>query len=561
MVANFILSLIDATRELQQSLIFVFRIFPSFCLANGLLNLCVRNSVSNILKDINLNITEENGIAPSIKLLNGTNTPPVDLGSPFHLNTVGWSLIFLGIECVVYMIATILLDLVLLRRQQIGYLGGASGQATNGGVDLEDPKNQKIEERQDAYETGSAENGLLVLRSLSKRYPSQKSFAVKNVSLSIEGGGIFGLLGENGAGKSTTLKMLLGELQPTSGDISFRGNSGGQKAQDETHGFSVGYCPQFTSLLEYLTVREHLELFLTLKGVQMSRQRREGRGLLDLEKLLALFNLEEFKHVPAGKLSGGNQRKLQVAIALIGSPELIVLDEPTCGMDIENRRFVWRVLSSLKTSPMFSHSGSTIVLTSHSMEECEFLCSAVAILKRGQLQCSGTIPWLKKVFQQGHLLQVRVKEPSAHAVQKIISSLAHYRDFLQGQFAAENFSIPVVKAPSTTKLVTKERLVELLSAIKLQHFHGDGKQLGFALAVEDIFSSVQAFLEESFSVAPVEKQGLTLKLNVSPANGEKENQLKNLFQVLSRLEQQIRVQSYTLAETTLEDIFLDIAEA
>jgi ATP-binding cassette, subfamily A (ABC1), member 3 len=143
----------------------------------------------------------------------------------------------------------------------------------------------------------------------------------------------------------------------------------------------IGYCPQFDAILENLTAREHLELFAAIKGIPTNKIKK----LVD-DKLDEL-NLRKFENVQAGTYSGGNKRKLSVAMALIGNPPIIFLDEPSSGMDPEARRFMWKVIAKVSTE----RKKSAVILTTHSMEEAEALSNKLAIMVEGYIKTIGSV--------------------------------------------------------------------------------------------------------------------------------------------------------------------------
>ncbi|XP_062040847.1 phospholipid-transporting ATPase ABCA7-like [Lepus europaeus] len=158
----------------------------------------------------------------------------------------------------------------------------------------------------------------------------------------------------------------------------------------------MGYCPQSDAIFELLTGREHLELFARLRGVpeaQVAQAAQVG---------LARLGLPAYADRPAGVYSGGNKRKLATAVALVGDPAVVFLDEPTTGMDPHARRFLWDSLLAVV------RRGRSVVLTSHSMEECEALCTRLAILVNGRFRCLGSAQHLKGRFGAGHTLTLRV---------------------------------------------------------------------------------------------------------------------------------------------------------
>jgi ATP-binding cassette subfamily A (ABC1) protein 1 len=205
---------------------------------------------------------------------------------------------------------------------------------------------------------GSADSDVVRIEQLRKIYPMNSRFggidltnllipwflrpasksrvkvAVQCLSFGIPKGECFGFLGINGAGKTTTLSILSGEFPPTSGRAFVDGFS--IQADQSKICRRIGYCPQFDALLELLTVREHLELYGRIKGLEGADLKRVVEGKLEQ------LDLKDFEHRTAGSLSGGNKRKLSVAVATIGDPSIVFLDEPSTGMDPVARRFMWK---------------------------------------------------------------------------------------------------------------------------------------------------------------------------------------------------------------------------
>jgi ABC-type Na+ transport system ATPase subunit NatA len=206
----------------------------------------------------------------------------------------------------------------------------------------------------------------VILHGISKTFGvgKQGKKAVRSLAVGMPRGQCFGLLGINGAGKTSTFRMITGEFAPTSGDTRVLVTGGGKREYLSVHKDlsrarqTMGYCPQFDGLQPNMTAREHLQFYAQVRGVP--------DDLIDqtAEELLTKMSLTKYADRQAGTYSGGNKRKLSVAIALIGEPAVVLLDEPSTGMDPEARRFMWDVISA-------STKGRTIVLTSHSMEECE----------------------------------------------------------------------------------------------------------------------------------------------------------------------------------------------
>lgn len=213
----------------------------------------------------------------------------------------------------------------------------------------------------------------IVLKNLTKRY--RDTLAVDGLSLSVRQGEIFALLGVNGAGKTTTVRMLSGLTAPTAGDALLMGKS--IRTEGAEIKKIVGVSPQETAVAPGLTVRENLELLCGIYG--FSKEKRAQK----ISELTEIFGLSKILKKKAGKLSGGWQRRLSIAMALICEPEILFLDEPTLGLDVLARSDLWDLIRGLRGKV-------TVVLTTHYMEEAESLSDRVAILKDGRLLALGT---------------------------------------------------------------------------------------------------------------------------------------------------------------------------
>lgn len=216
--------------------------------------------------------------------------------------------------------------------------------------------------------------------NLSKKY--KEKYAVKNLELAVSQGELYGLLGVNGAGKSTTIKMLSCLLPPTAGDCLLNGHSIVGDTQEVKKIISVS--PQETAVAEKLSVRENLEFIAQIYGFDRKTAKQKA------EDIINRFELQEFAKQRAKTLSGGWQRRLSIAMALITEPEILFLDEPTLGLDVLARRELWQVISRLKGK-------ITIILTTHYLEEAESLCDRIGIMTRGELKAEGTAEELKKL--------------------------------------------------------------------------------------------------------------------------------------------------------------------
>ena len=217
----------------------------------------------------------------------------------------------------------------------------------------------------------------IVINDLKKEYG--KRAAVKGISLNVEQGTLFSLLGVNGAGKTTTIKMLTDLTKPTSGEAYVMGRSINTELAKVKKLVSVS--PQETAVAPNLTVRENLEFIAGIYGMD----RKQAKEKTD--ELVREFSMEEIEKSKAKTLSGGWQRRLSIAMALITEPKILFLDEPTLGLDVIARRELWQIINSVKKNV-------TIVLTTHYMEEAEKLSDKVAVMVKGEIKAVGTVPEL-----------------------------------------------------------------------------------------------------------------------------------------------------------------------
>ncbi|KAK2502159.1 hypothetical protein MC885_015949 [Smutsia gigantea] len=376
-VATFLLQLFEHDKDLKvvnSYLKSCFLIFPNYNLGHGLMEMAYNEYINEYYAKI--------GQFDKMK-------------SPFEWDIVTRGLVAMTVEGFVGFFLTIMCQYNFLRQPQ---RMPVSTKPVEDDVDVASERQRVLR--------GDADNDMVKIENLTKVYKSRKIgriLAVDRLCLGVRPGECFGLLGVNGAGKTSTFKMLTGDESSTGGEAFVNGHSILKELLQVQQ--SVGYCPQFDALFDELTAREHLQLYTRLRGVPWKDEarvrapgrgggRRRGRALTSaLTQVVewALQKLELAKHAdkPAGTYSGGNKRKLSAAIALIGHPAFVFLDEPTTGMDPKARRFLWNlILDLIKT-------GRSVVLTSHSMEECEALCTRLAIMVNGRLRCLGSIQHLK----------------------------------------------------------------------------------------------------------------------------------------------------------------------
>lgn len=369
-------SLIDAATIVE----WVLRFFPAFNLSRGLYSA------------INLQ---------SITFLAGK---PVSVWDP---EACLWEIVFLAWQSVVYLLLAMKIDEWSANPRAVTIFRKITCRDCKSPADAGDSHRKNIDDDVAAEEqrvlSGGANDDLIVLSQLGKVYSNGKR-AVDSMSLGIPPGQCFGLLGINGAGKTTTMGMLTAEFPPSSGDATLAGYSVANEPEKTRR--RVGYCPQFDAHFTNLTGREHVELYASIKGIPASVVREAAAAKL------AEVGLSEFDsdRLAAG-YSGGMKRRLSLATATIGNPQIVFLDECSTGVDPVARREIWEMVSNMVSDENVPPEERTsVILTTHSMEECEALCPRIGIMAGGNLRCLGSAQQLKSKFGQGYQVELKIKD-------------------------------------------------------------------------------------------------------------------------------------------------------
>ncbi|CAH0482415.1 unnamed protein product [Peronospora belbahrii] len=513
MVVSFILDVIESTKDANAVLVFFWRLSPPFNLGYGLLNLVLNE----------LNTIRESDEAKT---------------SPFSTDIMGWEMIFLFFTSILYGFLAVGIDYAMTFPKIKDWMNGSDKVQ-------DDIFEEDVDVANEAQRVanGEADSNTVKLVNLRKVYRGGK-VAVRNLSFGLRRGECFGFLGINGAGKTTTMKMLTGDELPTRGTATLGGFD--ILTQQIEVRRQIGYCPQFDALFDLLTVREHLELFASIKGIRRSQ-------LNDVvEDKIKQLNLGDFEQKLAGSLSGGNKRKLSVAIAMIGNPQIIFLDEPSTGMDPVSRRFMWDVIADISTRG----KNSTIVLTTHSMEESEALCSRVGIMVGGRLRCLGSVQHLKSRFGDGLIFDVKLANPSQDELD----------DLVQRYFGG------AVGTVTREDLEDKCRIFgdhELAQRVVASHSTGYGlaailERDGFIQAEtflswcmeETRFDALFNFLSDSFShgsVTVMERQNDFCRFKLR--GSEDELRLSKVFAMIEDIKENMHIREYSVSQTSLEQIF------
>ncbi|XP_028299253.1 ATP-binding cassette sub-family A member 1 isoform X2 [Gouania willdenowi] len=367
-IATFVLELFvdEHLNNVNRILKKVFLIFPHFCLGRGLIDMAKNQAMADAFQRLGTKQTLH----------------------PLQWDFVGKNLFAMAAEGLFFFIFTILLQYKFFIRfrpwwvePEILPLG---------------PEDEDVARERERVKSGKAETDILTMKDLSKVYKAGRKPAVDRLCLGIPRGECFGLLGVNGAGKTSTFRMLTGDTAITHGE-AFLNHYSVLTEMERVHQL-MGYCPQFDAISDLLTGREHLELYARLRGTPEESVSKVAQW--GVKKL----GLSQYSEQEAGGYSGGNKRKLSTAISLIGAPPVIFLDEPTTGMDPKAKRFLWNCILSV------TKEGRAVVLTSHSMEECEALCTRMAIMVNGRFQCLGSVQHLKNRFGDGYTIILRLDD-------------------------------------------------------------------------------------------------------------------------------------------------------
>lgn len=346
----------------------------------------------------------------------------------------------------------------------------------------------------------------VIVLNLKKVY--EEKYAVKDLCFRVRKGECFGLLGTNGAGKTSTLEMMTLNRSLTDGAVLL--NNIHCRREEEKYRRTFGYCPQIDALNPSMTAFETIKYMALIKGVASVEA--------ETNEWLRKCDLEEYRNVPVGNYSGGTKRKLNTAIAMIGSPPVIFLDEPTTGIDPVSRRKIWLCIKELV------QAGRTIILTSHSLDECEALCNRIGIMYHGQLQCIGVTQELKNSLGDGYTLIIKLSESmGSEEIVQLKEKLKECQYDPSGQ-------------PSGEKEGARKRLTELSEGV-IQRLEECMVAMGMEWSTKDHHGSILKYRVDRRDI--VWSEVFDTLMNLKERNGD----------VIS---------DYSVNEVSLEDIFLQI---
>mmetsp|Transcript_5406 Transcript_5406/g.5529 ORF Transcript_5406/g.5529 Transcript_5406/m.5529 type:complete len:1838 (-) Transcript_5406:556-6069(-) len=499
----------------------LFCFFPPFALGEGLLNLALIDFLSS-------------------SELGGSKTY-----NAFDWKITGLNLVMLVVVGIGYFILTIIIDYLLAR----GTIQQIITKLTVQIPEDHTPRDEDVQHEDQRVLSGEASrDSSIVLNDVKKIYSTGK-YAVKGVSLGIPNGECFGLLGVNGAGKTSLLSILSGQNKPTAGNITL----GGYDLFTNLHRCrqNIGYCPQFDALFDLLTARQHLTLYAKMKGIKSKDIKKE------VDAKMTEMGLTEYADRSSGGYSGGTKRKLSVAMAMLGEPSLVFLDEPSTGMDPMARRFMWDVISDIVTE----REKCCLILTTHSMEECEALCSRVGIMVGGVLRCLGSCTRLRNRYGLGFQIEILLEFPEQDIVHQKSEEIASAAGVTlqEDSTITESQLQSVMESIGSSKLLPRISIdstgADLRAALNISNTVTI-KQLASWILLENRTDNYLGFLENTYPGSIVrEIQGSKVRVEVPFLLDGVPRKLSSMFGMMEREKENLHIREYSIAQTSLEQIF------
>ncbi|MEB3148641.1 MAG: ABC transporter ATP-binding protein [Sphaerospermopsis sp.] len=300
---------------------------------------------------------------------------------------------------------------------------------------------------------------MLKIKNLNKSYKNRK--VLENLTFTIQPGEVYGLLGANGAGKTTTINIICNLLKADSGHVTVNHQPISRSTKK-----LIGIAPQENILYKTLSCAENLRFFAEIYGLDSKTKQKQ------VMTTLKSVNLLDRADSPVETLSGGMQRRLNIAVALVHQPQLLILDEPTTGLDIEARYEIWELIRNLK------NQGMTILLTTHLLDEAERLCSRIGVLKNGQILAEGSLAELKNRVPGKEIVLVQTKE------ENIAISVGREHGFIARRYGSDlAFLLP--EPIELKELLTKFDGIEIDSisrqSLRLEHIYVEITQADLSL--------------------------------------------------------------------------------
>ncbi|KAG1651998.1 ATP-binding cassette sub-family A member 3 [Nymphon striatum] len=509
--------------ELSKTLDWVFSLLPMYCLGRGTFKINQNHGYIQLCDQIfsyaaeSFHITDREKLCAAAAVFNRTIpccpqtcNGPDSVCLKYSDNYLAWEspgigryLIFLLIDFFLFVLILIGIEKHYYRRIKYFFCVKKSVKPSEDRTVLI-PSDDDVEREKERIVKSPlsdlCQSDMLIFRDLTKTYGSL--VAVDHLSLGITKGECFGLLGMNGAGKTSTFKMITGDENVSEGDAYLNGFSIKNDISEVQQ--RLGYCPQFDALIDEFTGSETLCLFARLRGVPESTIGHV------IKKLSEDLIFEKHLHKLTKNYSGGNKRKLSTAIALIGDSPIIFLDEPTAGVDPVARRLMWKTICDVK------NSGRSVLLTSHSMEECEALCGRLVIMVNGECCCLGSPQHLKSKFSEGYTVLVKLEEDDTSS--------------------QKNTSFTSVRSSSAVYMRSLSRTgdVSKSQVDKFQNFFMEMFPRAELKSLHQLFIHYHIPLDPSVGWAKI-------------------------FGAMEKAKEKYHIEDYTVSQTSLEQVFLQFA--
>ncbi|KAE9193775.1 hypothetical protein PF004_g20918 [Phytophthora fragariae] len=588
-IVNFTISGTLTLSSLDQNYLrWVFMIFPGYTLNNGIFELATRKVSRRAL----LGSARWIPTSPSFfGLFEGLGkeqctecwdrlTPSCCIRQPFDMEIIGAPLMYTLLEAAVLSVLVFVLENRSVKWNQTTLEKthhSAVGVDSDGATEEEEDDDVQRERHRVEHEAPQP-NDLVFIRNLRQQYAGKPraKVALKDLCLSIKSGECFGYLGINGAGKSTTMAVLTGQLAPTHGLVTLSGFD--LSTSSSAARKSMSYCPQFDALHDLLTVKEQLQLYARIKGIP------EAFVNAAVDEQIHELGLAKYRDKLTRGLSGGNKRKVSTAIALLGRPRVVFLDEPSTGVDPSSRRKMWDVIARVCSTDR-RDGGACVVLTTHSMEECEALCSRVGILVSGRLKCLGSVEHLKQKFGRGYTVEITLRTSSTNADELELDAVKdQVMAFLSTRRSSRSSQRQGPTQANNGVKITTANIQELCTALgssergsRILDHTGTGWLLSSQLEAQgtisvDNFCSwwvseshgerLQSFFQGKFPGSSLaEQQGEHFRFQVPKHRPDSAATLRpaEIFWVLEQTRADLNVEEYNVSETALEHIFNNMA--
>ena len=531
-------------KKLGEIISYILRLVPTFCISYGyneLLSKKMLFGIDNYKENMN-----QDELETLKKKYNN---------SKYVIDYIKTDLIYLSIEIVVYTFFLIILENKDYLIWKISFKKKRANTSYETDIDDDDyeTKDDKILDGmtfEEMIKQKRKKDFILRVSNLSKKFKSfelfkckKKSFGINKLSFQVENGECFGLIGQNGAGKTTTFKCLCKEVKPDNGKVKINKIdifNYSLKSKSPT----IGYCPQFDSVFEHLTVEENLYFYGRLKGV------REDVLYNVVNLIMKKLDLKKFENVKCKNLSGGNKRKLSVGISIMCYPNVIFMDEPSTGMDPYTRRLLLELLNKayLKNQNRKEIKDEdlrrAIILTTHSIEEVEALCDKIGILKNGSIEEDrvGSINDIVQKYSKGIELNVEFKKINYDYIKDNYQKV--YKNLYQKY---NNLNENNIFGKEIIDLINKKKSLKIYTILIWKEY------MNYIFKLEN---KIKSFFKNCvITYIKYKLNNIILKID----NKDKQDICDSfLFGIMEGFKAELNIEEYSYTLSTLESVFLDI---